>query len=183
VWPEKCQGLGSEARENIRPEAPRGTHVPEKIRKGGGLNSLARKTKEEYVVSALTVLEPKRLQPTRARIRRVLECYPIKKFRRINNLVKMKHKKQYMFIEEPMRIDADKKDDQAMEKPTKLKSVTWVLRGTAKAMSTRKTKTAKAVPRVTPTRSKWRIWDPGRSEVIVFRGVIVCIKHDPTLIR
>jgi hypothetical protein len=88
-----------------------------------------------------------------------------------------------MFIEEQMRIDADKIDDQAMEKPTKLKSETWVLRGTTKAMSTTKTKTAKAVPRVTHTRSKWRIWDPGQSEVIVLRRVIVSIKHDPVSVR
>jgi hypothetical protein len=37
-------------------------------------------------------------------------------------------------------------------------------------------KAAKAVPRVTPTQSKWRIWDPGRSKAIVFREVIVRIK-------
>jgi hypothetical protein len=52
-----------------------------------------------------------------------------------------------------------------------------MLRGATKAMSTMKTKSAKAVPRVTPTRSKWRIWNPGRSEAVVLRGVIVRNKH------
>jgi hypothetical protein len=47
-------------------------------------------------------------------------------------------------------------------------------------MSTRKAKTAKVVPRVTPTQSNWRIWDPGRNEAhVVLRGVIVENgKHD-----
>jgi hypothetical protein len=76
--------------------------------------------------------------------------------------------------------DTNKEDDQrqAMEKPTKVKTVTWILRGTTKAVSTRKVRTAKVVPGVTPTQSKWRIWDPGRSEVhVVLKGVIVRNKH------
>jgi hypothetical protein len=97
-----------------------------------------------------------------------------------NNPVKMKHKMQCLLSEKPVKIeDADKKDGrrEAMEKPAKAKTVTWMLQGAAKAMSTMKIKTAKAVPRVTPTRSKWRIWNPGRSEVVVLRGVIVRFKH------
>jgi hypothetical protein len=112
----------------------------------------------------------------------VLDNYPKEALR----TMKMIYKKQGMFIEESVKTEeADKTDDQrqAMEKPTKLKSVTWVLQGTTKAMSTRKTKTAKAVPRVTPTRSKWRIWDPGRSEAIVLRGVIVRNKQDAMPVR
>jgi hypothetical protein len=91
----------------------------------------------------------------------------------------MKQEKNCLLIEEPVKVKDDKKDDQrqAMEKPAKVKTVTWMLRGATKAMSTMKVKTAKAVPRVTPTRSKWRIWDPGRSEAVVLRGVIVSIKH------
>jgi hypothetical protein len=37
---------------------------------------------------------------------------------------------------------------------------------------------AKVMPRKTPARSSWRIWDPGRSEAhVVLRGVIVRTKH------
>jgi hypothetical protein len=52
--------------------------------------------------------------------------------------------------------DADKEDcrREAMKKPAKVKSVTWKLQGTSNAMSTMMAKTVKAVPRVTPTRSK-----------------------------
>ena len=55
---------------------------------------------------------------------------------------------------EGMEKGADKKGcrREAMEKSTKAKSVTWVLsKGAAKAM-----------PWMTPARSSWRIWDPGR---------------------
>jgi hypothetical protein len=44
----------------------------------------------------------------------------------------MKHQKQCLLSEEPMKTeDADKQDDrhQAMEKPTKAKTVTLMLRG------------------------------------------------------
>jgi hypothetical protein len=58
-----------------------------------------------------------------------------------------------------------------------------MLQRATKAMSTIKAKLAKAVPRVTPTRSKWRIWDPGRSEAVVLRGVIVRNKHEPRPVR
>jgi hypothetical protein len=38
-------------------------------------------------------------------------------------------------------------------------------------MSTMTAETVKAIPRVTPTQSKWRIWDPGRGEAhVVLRG-------------
>ncbi|KAK1643703.1 hypothetical protein QYE76_061508 [Lolium multiflorum] len=114
---------------------------------------------EEYVVLSPTALEKRRLRPTRARMRRVLNYYPNK----VNNPVKMKHRKQCVFIEEPVKTeDADKEDcgREAMEKPTKVKSVAWVPQGTAKAM-----------PRKTPAGSSWRIWDPGRSEEhVVLRG-------------
>jgi hypothetical protein len=41
--------------------------------------------------------------------------------------------------------------------------------------------TAKALPKMTPVRSSWRIWDPGRSEAhVVLRGVIVRNKHSDT---
>jgi hypothetical protein len=75
--------------------------------------------------------------------------------------------------------DADKDGKrQAMEKPAKVKLVTWKTQRATKAMSTMMTETVKAIPRVTPTHSKWRIWDPGRSEAhVVLRGVIVRIKH------
>ncbi|KAK1661504.1 hypothetical protein QYE76_049663 [Lolium multiflorum] len=128
---------------------------------------------EEYVVLSPTALETRRLRPTRARMRRVLDYYPKKELRTVNNPVKMKRKKKCLFIKVPVKIeDADKEDCQheAMEKPTKEKSVAWVARGAAKA-----------IPRKTPAGSSWRIWDPGRSEVhVVLRGVIVSIKHDNT---
>lgn len=70
--------------------------------------------------------------------------------------------------------DVDTEDVRRQAKLTKVKSVTWVLQGTAKAMSARTAKAAKAMPRVTLTRSNWRVWDPGRSEAhVVLRGVIV----------
>ena len=48
-----------------------------------------------------------------------------------------------------------------------------------KAMSAIKAETTRAMPRVTPTQSKRRIWDPGRSEAhVVLRGVNVGNKHD-----
>jgi hypothetical protein len=92
-------------------------------------------------------------------MRHVLDCYPKKVLRTVDNPVKMKQEKNCLLIEEPVKVKDDKKDEehQAMEKPTKAKTVTWMLRGTTEAMSTRMAKTAKAVPRVTPTRSKWRI--------------------------
>ncbi|KAK1646352.1 hypothetical protein QYE76_064157 [Lolium multiflorum] len=127
---------------------------------------------EEYVVLSPTVLETRRVRPTRARMRCVLDNYPKKILRAVNNPVKMKHMKQWLFIKEPVKMeDADKEGQrQAMEKPAKIKSVTWVPRGAEKAM-----------PRKTPARSSWRIWDPGRSGVhVVLRGVIVSIKHDNT---
>jgi hypothetical protein len=76
------------------------------------------------------------------------------------NPVKLKNKKQCLPSEEPVKTkEMDKEDDQhqAMEKPAKVKTVIWIRRGAMKAMSTMKTKTVKAVPRVAPTRSKWRI--------------------------
>jgi hypothetical protein len=68
--------------------------------------------------------------------------------------------------------DADKDGKrQAMEKPAKVKSVTWKTQRAAKAMSMMMAKTVKAIPRVTPTRSNWRIWDPGRRKAhVVLRG-------------
>jgi hypothetical protein len=91
--------------------------------------------------------------------------------------------REYLFTKEEVKAeDADMDGKrQAMEKPTKVKAVTWKTQGTTKAMLTRTVKTVKAIPRVTPTQSKWRIWDPGRGEAhVVLRGVIVRIKHDPT---
>jgi hypothetical protein len=128
---------------------------------------------EVYVVSTPKVLEPKRLRSTPTRMRRVLECYPKKILRTVDNPVKMKQEKNCLRIEEPVKVKDDKEDDerQAMKKPAKAKTVTWMLQGGAtKAMLTMMAKSAKAVPRVTPTRSKWRIWNPGRSEAVVLRG-------------
>jgi hypothetical protein len=113
-------------------------------------------------------------------MRHVLNCYSKKVLQIVNKPVKMKHKKQCLLSKEPVKTeDVDKEDDQrqAMEKPVKVKTVTWMLQGATKAMPIRKTKTAKVVPGITPTRSKWRIWDPGRSEAVVLRGVIVRNKH------
>jgi hypothetical protein len=110
----------------------------------------------------------------------VLNCYSKKALQTVNS-VKLKNEKQCSFSKEPVKTkDMDKENDQrqAMEKPAKVKTVTWMLRGATKAMSTIKTKTAKVVPGITPTQSKWRIWDPGRSEVhVVLRRVIVRNKH------
>jgi hypothetical protein len=135
---------------------------------------------EEYVVTASIALEPKRLQPIQACMQRVLNCYLKKALWTVNNPVKVKHEKQCLLSEEPVKTeDADKKDGsrEAMEKPAKTKTVIWMLQGTTKAMSMITAKTAKVVPRVTPTRSRWRIWDPGRNEAVVLRGVIVRNKH------
>jgi hypothetical protein len=201
VWPERSQDLGSDAREETRPEAPLGTHVLEKTGKGGGLNTLARKAKKEadrrqlakegvasattstkgYVVLAPIALELKQLRPMLTRMRCVLDYYSKEALRTVDNPVKMKQEKNCLLVEEPVKVKDDKKDEerQAMEKPAKAKTVTWMLQeGAAKAMSTMMAKSAKAVPRATPTRSKWRIWDPGQSEAVVLRGVIVSIKHD-----
>jgi hypothetical protein len=95
-------------------------------------------------------------------MRRVLNYYSKKELRTVNNPVKMKHTKQCLFIKEPVKTeDADKEGQrQAMEKPTKVKSVAWVPRGAAKAM-----------PKMTPAGSSWRMWDPGQGEVrVVLRG-------------
>jgi hypothetical protein len=120
-------------------------------------------------------------------MRRVSDYYLKKALRTVNNPVKMKHEKQCLLSEELVKTeDADKKDGrrEAMEKPVKENTVTWMLQGATKAISMRTTKTAKAVPRVTPTQSKWRIWNPCRNEAVVFRGVIVRNKHvQPTLCR
>jgi hypothetical protein len=96
--------------------------------------------------------------------------------------IEPERQKQCLHIKKYVKTEDDEKEDdqrESMEKPAKLKTVTWMLRGVTKAMSTMKIKSAKAVPRVTPTQSKWRIWDPGRSEAVVLREVIVRIKHDP----
>jgi hypothetical protein len=134
---------------------------------------------EQYFVHAPIALETRQVQSMRAYMRRALDCY-LKKVLRMVNLVKLKNEKQCSFNEEPVKTkDVDKKNNQcqAMEKPAKVKTVTWMLQGATKAMSTMTAKTAKVVPRVTPTRSRWRIWDPGRNEAVVLRGVIVSIKH------
>jgi hypothetical protein len=136
---------------------------------------------EEYVVSTPTALETRRLRRTRAYMQHALDCYP-KNVLRMVNPVKLKNEKQCSFSEELVKTkDVDKKDDQCqvMEKPVKAKTVTWMLRGATKAMSTMITKSGKAVLRVTLTQSKWRIWDPGRSEADVLREVIVRNKHEP----
>ncbi|KAK1631266.1 hypothetical protein QYE76_005581 [Lolium multiflorum] len=148
--------------------------VPQPTNEGSGSEEIsATSDAEEYVVLSPTALEMRRLRPTRARMRCVLDNYPKKIFRVVNNPVKMKHTKQCLFIKEPVKTeDADKEDcrREAREKPAKVKSVTWVPRGTTKAMS-----------RKMPAGSSWRIWDPGRSGVhVVLRGVIVSIKHDNT---
>jgi hypothetical protein len=81
----------------------------------------------------------------------------------VNNPVKMKRKKQCVFIEKPVKTEEADKENcrrEALEKPAKVKSVPWVPRGVAKAM-----------PRKTPAGSSWRIWDPGRGEEhVVLRG-------------
>jgi hypothetical protein len=117
---------------------------------------LAEARLEKYFVSPPTDMELRRLRPTRARIRGVFTFYPKKQFRTINNPVKMNHKEQCLFIEKLVKTkNADTKNcgRQAMEKPAKVKSVAWLLQGTAKAQ-----------PRKTLARNSWRIWDPGRSE-------------------
>ncbi|KAK1684089.1 hypothetical protein QYE76_044937 [Lolium multiflorum] len=108
---------------------------------------------EEYVVLSPTALETRQLRPTQARMRRVLDYYPKKVIRTVNNPVKMKHTKQCLFIEEPVKTEDADKDcrREALEKPAKVRSVTWVPRGAAKAM-----------PMKTPAENSWRIWDPGR---------------------
>jgi hypothetical protein len=127
---------------------------------------------EVYVVSTSIAMKLKRQRCTRAYMRRVLDVY-LKNTLRTVNPVKLKNKKQCSPSEEPVKTkDVNKKDDQcqAMEKPAKAKTVTWMIQGATKAMSIRTAKTAKAAPRVTPTQSKWRIWDPGRSKAVVLRG-------------
>jgi hypothetical protein len=112
---------------------------------------------EQYFVHASIALETRQVQSMKACMRHMFDSYLKKALRTVNNPVKMKHKKQCLLRKEPVKTeDVDKKDDQcqAMEKPAKEKTVTWMLRGATKAISTRKTKTMKAVPRVTPTRSK-----------------------------
>jgi hypothetical protein len=135
---------------------------------------------EQYFVHAPIALETRQVQSMKACMRRMLDCYLKQTLQTVNNPVKMKHKKQCLLSKEPVKTkDVNKKDDQcqAMEKPAKAKTVTWMLRGATKVMSTITAKTAKVVPRVTPTRSRWRIWDPGRNEAVVLRGVIVRNKH------
>ena len=91
---------------------------------------------------------------------------------KVNYFVKPGKLKENVFAEELAKTeDADKEDGQreAMEKPAKVMSVTWMLRGAAKAL-----------PRMSLARSSWRIWDPGRGEVhVVLTGVIVRINHEP----
>ena len=69
--------------------------------------------------------------------------------------------------------DVDKKDCccQSEDESTKVKSMSWMLREVTKAMSIMEAKVAKVMPRITPTRSNRRIWDPGRRERhVVLRG-------------
>jgi hypothetical protein len=125
-------------------------------------------------------------------MRGVLDYDPKKKLRTVIYPVKMNYEKQCLFIKEPVKTkgadmedtrkeDADKEGRrQDMEKPAKIKSVTWVPQESTKAMSTMIPGAAKALPRMTPAKNSWRIWDPGRSEVhVVLRGVIVSIKTTP----
>ena len=83
--------------------------------------------------------------------------------------------------ENVMFEDVDKKDycRQSVDESTKAKSMSWMPRETTKAMSAIKAEATRAMPRVAPTQSKRRIWDPGRSEAhVVLRGVNVGNKHD-----
>ena len=76
--------------------------------------------------------------------------------------------------------DVDKKDccRQSIDESTKANSMSWMPREATKAMSMKKAEAAKGMLRVTPTRSNWRIWDPGRNEAhVVLRGVNVGNKH------
>lgn len=73
--------------------------------------------------------------------------------------------------EEQVKVeDATQKEcwHQAVDKPT-VKWMTRLLQETAKAM-----------PTITPVRSGNRVWDPGRNEDVVLRGVNVRVKHDLT---
>jgi hypothetical protein len=69
-------------------------------------------------------------------MRRVLDYYPKKEIRTVNNPVKMKHTKQCLFIKEPVKTeDADKEGRrQAIKKPAKVKSVAWVPRESARVL-------------------------------------------------
>jgi hypothetical protein len=87
--------------------------------------------------------------------------------------IEQERQKQCLHIKKYVKTEADEKEDdqrEAMEKPAKAKTMTWMRQGATKAMSTIMAKSAKIVLRVTPTRSKWRIWNPGRSEAVVLRG-------------
>jgi hypothetical protein len=89
--------------------------------------------------------------PTHVRLHRVLDLYRENVFQD-KNPMKMKGTCECsLSTEEPVKFEeANKKDGwrQAMDKPTMGKLVAWMLRGTT---------------RMTPARSSWRIWDPGRS--------------------
>jgi hypothetical protein len=65
---------------------------------------------EGYIVLASTALEPKRLLSTPTRMRHLLNCYSKKVLQIVNNPVKMKHKKQCLLSEEPVKTEnIDKK--------------------------------------------------------------------------
>jgi hypothetical protein len=94
-------------------------------------------------------------RPTHVRLHRVLDLYRENVLRDINP-IKMKGTCECsLSAEEPVKFEwANKKDGwrQAMDKPMTGKSMTWMLRGTAKV-----------IPWMMRARRSWRIWDPGRS--------------------
>jgi hypothetical protein len=146
---EKPAADGALARGSAEPPVHGGLATPEAI-----VASL----EITRVASSPTVQE--RGQRSTAKLfRSVLDLYPMK-FLHTNERIGGKAQAWCLRTKEDVKIeDADNKDGRhhAMEKPAKEKTVTWKIEGTTKAMSTMMAKTVKAIPRVTPTQSKWRI--------------------------
>jgi hypothetical protein len=89
--------------------------------------------------------------PTPVRLRRLLDLYR-ENVLRDKNPMKTKRTCEYsLSTEEPVKFEKVKKEDgwrRAMDKLTAEKLVLWMLQGRTK---------------MTPARSSWRTWDPGRS--------------------
>jgi hypothetical protein len=94
--------LGEEVlRRDYKGESRRSDVGPQPANEGSASEETsATSGAEEYAVLSPTALETRRLRPTQARMRHVFDNCPKKKLRKVNNSVKMKHKKQCVFIEE-----------------------------------------------------------------------------------
>jgi hypothetical protein len=175
--------LGSPARAAPSPGSLAHTAVEPEGHARGQLASThapgASPAEEATSTMASPTVQERRRRSIAKLFRNVLDLYSLEAYPTISSVrTKCGEAEQYQARclqtkEEVKTEDVNKEDGQrqTMEKPAKVKSVTLKTQRATKAMSMMMAETVKAIPRVTPTRSNWRIWDPGRRKAhVVLRG-------------